>query len=169
MPAYEFREDLDRRRGDEAQRQCAAYAGGRVDGRLAARVHGGVSPPRGVENAAAAAVTWTWRLVRRTRRRRDLYLACLGGGPIPRRTTIQVSRFRGEKRIEIDAVPAAVLRTFPDPTAALAPDAGVVVSTTFDACWRRDALAAGRLTYFSAARHGAHHPPAQRRRGAAPR
>jgi 2-iminobutanoate/2-iminopropanoate deaminase len=37
------------------------------------------------------------------------YRACLNGGPLPPRTTVQVARFRGEKRIEIDAVAAAVL------------------------------------------------------------
>ena len=37
------------------------------------------------------------------------YLARLSGYPLPPRTTVQVARFRGEKRIEIDAV-AAVIR-----------------------------------------------------------
>lgn len=34
------------------------------------------------------------------------YCARLTGGPLPPRTTVQVSRFRGEKRIEIDAIAA---------------------------------------------------------------
>lgn len=34
------------------------------------------------------------------------YLARLSGRPLPPRTTVQVARFRGEKRIEIDAVAA---------------------------------------------------------------
>ncbi|HAP89024.1 MAG TPA: hypothetical protein DIT15_07800 [Arthrobacter bacterium] len=34
------------------------------------------------------------------------YLTCLSGHPLPPRTTVQVARFRGEKRIEIDAVAA---------------------------------------------------------------
>lgn len=36
------------------------------------------------------------------------YCARLAGGPLPPRTTVQVAAFRGEKRIEVDAV-AAVL------------------------------------------------------------
>jgi 2-iminobutanoate/2-iminopropanoate deaminase len=35
------------------------------------------------------------------------YLKRLSGHPLPPRTTVQVARFRGEKRIEIDAVAAA--------------------------------------------------------------
>lgn len=35
------------------------------------------------------------------------YLTRLSGHPLPPRTTVQVARFRGEKRIEIDAVAAA--------------------------------------------------------------
>jgi 2-iminobutanoate/2-iminopropanoate deaminase len=34
------------------------------------------------------------------------YLTRLSGHPLPPRTTVQVARFRGEKRIEIDAVAA---------------------------------------------------------------
>jgi 2-iminobutanoate/2-iminopropanoate deaminase len=34
------------------------------------------------------------------------YLTRLSGYPLPPRTTVQVARFRGEKRIEIDAVAA---------------------------------------------------------------
>ena len=34
------------------------------------------------------------------------YCARLAGGPLPPRTTIEVASFRGEKRIEIDAVAA---------------------------------------------------------------
>ncbi len=34
------------------------------------------------------------------------YRGRLDGGPLPPRTTVQVARFRGEKRIEIDAVAA---------------------------------------------------------------
>jgi 2-iminobutanoate/2-iminopropanoate deaminase len=34
------------------------------------------------------------------------YLTRLSGHPLPPRTTLQVARFRGEKRIEIDAVAA---------------------------------------------------------------
>ncbi len=34
------------------------------------------------------------------------YLARLSGHPLPPRTTVQVARFRGDKRIEIDAVAA---------------------------------------------------------------
>ena len=34
------------------------------------------------------------------------YLTRLSGRPLPPRTTVQVARFRGEKRIEIDAVAA---------------------------------------------------------------
>jgi 2-iminobutanoate/2-iminopropanoate deaminase len=36
------------------------------------------------------------------------YRACLSGGPLPPRTTVQVTRIRGEKRIQIDAVAAVV-------------------------------------------------------------
>ncbi|MGH3349701.1 MAG: RidA family protein [Nocardioides sp.] len=36
------------------------------------------------------------------------YRARLDGNPLPPRTTVQVARFRGEKRIEIDAVAAVV-------------------------------------------------------------
>ncbi|PYI69103.1 RidA family protein [Arthrobacter livingstonensis] len=35
------------------------------------------------------------------------YLTRLSGHPLPPRTTVQVARFRGEKRIEIDAVAAS--------------------------------------------------------------
>lgn len=40
----------------------------------------------------------------------------LAGGPLPPRTTVQVARFRGDKRIEIDAVAAvaAVVREASD-------------------------------------------------------
>lgn len=34
------------------------------------------------------------------------YLTCLTGHPLPPRTTVQVARFRGGKRIEIDAIAA---------------------------------------------------------------
>ncbi|WP_423181286.1 RidA family protein [Arthrobacter sp. NyZ413] len=37
------------------------------------------------------------------------YLTRLSGYPLPPRTTVQVARFRGEKRIEIDAVAAKAL------------------------------------------------------------
>ncbi|ALE06275.1 hypothetical protein AL755_13735 [Arthrobacter sp. ERGS1:01] len=35
------------------------------------------------------------------------YLTRLSGRPLPPRTTVQIARFRGEKRIEIDAIAAA--------------------------------------------------------------
>lgn len=38
------------------------------------------------------------------------YLSCLDGYALPPRTTVQVARFRGEKRLEMDAI-AAVIET----------------------------------------------------------
>lgn len=38
------------------------------------------------------------------------YLSCLDGCPLPPRTTVQVARFRGEKRIEVDAIAAVIER-----------------------------------------------------------
>lgn len=36
------------------------------------------------------------------------YLSCLEGCPLPPRTTVQVARFRGDKRIEVDAIAAVI-------------------------------------------------------------
>ncbi|MGN6132837.1 MAG: RidA family protein, partial [Nocardioidaceae bacterium] len=37
----------------------------------------------------------------------DAYLARLASNPLPPRTTVQVAAFRGQKRLEIDAVAAS--------------------------------------------------------------
>ncbi len=88
----------------------------RADGSTPADIAGQVVQAfDNLENALAAAHSDLSSLLKLTVFLADLdefddfnaaYLTRLSGHPLPPRTTVQVARFRGEKRIEIDAVAA---------------------------------------------------------------